>query len=122
MACENPSDDQSVRQSVYLRIALLIVGWAIVGFFLYTLCTSLPNAVMGIIVLVAWAIVRFNSRKIKSLGSMLGAITCSLTGVCALAMHFTHRHEDVITRLIFVGLCLGAGLILLDWWADGWWS
>src|SRR5690348_9280651 len=101
-------------------MALLIVGWTIVGFLLYTLCTFLPNAVMGVIVLVAWAIVKFNSRKIKSLGSTLGAITCSLTGVCAFAMHLTQWHEDVITRLIFVGLCLGAGLILLDWWADGW--
>ncbi len=101
-------------------MALLIAGWTIAGFLLYTLCRFLPTAVMGVIVLAAWAIVRFNSRKIKSLGSMLGAITCSLTGLCALAMHFTHRHEDVITRLMFVGLCLGAGLILLDWWADGW--
>jgi hypothetical protein len=58
--------------------------------------------------------------KKKSLGSVLCGITCSLTGVCALAMHFTHWHEDVMTRLIFVGLCLGAGLILLDRRADGW--
>src|SRR5579872_4040177 len=93
VAFENPSDDQSIGRSVYLRTALLLIGWAIV---------------------------RLDSRKTKSLGSVLCGITCSLTGVCALAMHFTHWHEDVMTRLIFVGLCLGAGLILLDRRADGW--
>jgi hypothetical protein len=120
VAFENSSDDQTVDRSVYSRIALLIVGWAIAGVLLYVLSTILPIAVMGGIVFVAWAIVRFDSRKTKSLGSLLCAITCSLTGVCALAMHFTHWHEDVMARLIFVGLCLGAGLILLDRRADGW--
>ena len=120
MAFENSSDDQTIDRSVYPRIALLIVGWAIAGVLLYVLSTILPIAVMGGIVFVAWAIVRFDSRKTKSLGSLLCAITCSLTGVCALAMHFTHWHEDVMARLIFVGLCLGVGLILLDRRADGW--
>ncbi len=120
MAFQNPSDDQSISRSVYLRTVLLIIGWAIAGFLLYALSTFLPIAVMGVILLVAWAIVIFDSRKTKSLSSVLCLITCSLTGVCALAMHFTHWHEDVMTRLIFVGLCLGAGLILLDRRADGW--
>jgi hypothetical protein len=120
VAFENSSDDQTIDRSVYPRIALLIVGWAIAGVLLYVLSTILPIAVMGGIVFVAWAIVRFDSRKTKSLGSLLCAITCSLTGVCALAMHFTHWHEDVMARLIFVGLCLGVGLILLDRRADGW--
>ena len=120
VAFENPSDDQSIGRSVYLRTALLLIGWAIAAFLLYALATFLPSVVMAVILLVAWAIVRFDSRKIKSLGSVLCGITCSLTGVCALAMHFTHWHEDVMTRLIFVGLCLGAGLILLDRRADGW--
>ena len=120
MAVEDPSDDQSVGQSVYIRMALLVAGWAITGLFLYALCTFLPSAVMAVILLVAWAIVRLDSRKTRSLGSVLCVVTCSLTGVCALAMHFTHWHEDVMTRLIFVGLCLGAGLILLDRRADGW--
>ena len=120
MAHEQPSDDQPSRQSVYLRMVLLIVGWAIAGLVLYVLSAFLPIAVMGVILVVAYMIVRFDSRKIESLGSALCAITCSLTGVCALAMHFTHWHEGVISRLIFVGLCLGAGLILLDRRADGW--
>ena len=120
MAFEKPSDDHYVAQSTYLRLAGLIVAWAIAGLLLYAICTFLPNAVMAIVVLVAWAIVRFDSRKIKSLTSVLSAITCSLTGVCALAMHFSHWHEDVMTRLMFIGLCLGAGLILLDRLADGW--
>jgi hypothetical protein len=29
-----------------------------------------------------------------------------------------HWHDDVLVRLIFVGVCLGAGLILLDRRAD----
>lgn len=120
MAFENPSDDQSIGRPVHLRTALLLIGWAIAGFLLYALSTFLPSVVMAAILFVAWAIVRFDSRKTKSLGSVLCAITCSLTGVCAIAMHFTHWHEDVMTRLIFVGLCLGAGLILLDRRADGW--
>jgi len=119
VAFRNPSDDQSIGRSVWLRAALLIIGWAIAGLLLYALSTSLRIVVMPVI-LVAWAIVRFDSRKPKSLGSVLCAITCSLTGACALAMHFTHWHEDVLTRLIFVGLCLGAGLILFDRRADGW--
>lgn len=116
----NLSDDQFDGWSVYLRTVLLIIGWAIAGFLLYALSTFLPSAVMGMILIVAWMIVRFNSRKTKSLGSVLCAITCALTGVCALAMHFSHWHEDIMIRLIFVGLCLGAGLILLDRRADGW--
>ena len=97
MAFENPSDYQSIGRSVYLRTVLLIIGWAIAGFLLYALSTFLPIAVMVIILLVAWTIVRFDSRQTKSLGSVLCAITCSLTGACALAMHFTHWHEDVRT-------------------------
>ena len=120
MAFENPSNDQSTGRPVFLRMALLIVGWAIAGLLLYVLSTFLPIALMGGIVFAAWAIVRFDSRKTKSLGSLLCVITCALTGVCSLAMHFTHWHEDVMARLIFVGLCLGAGLILLDRRADGW--
>jgi len=119
VAFRNPSDDQPIGRSVWLRAVLLIIGWAIAGLLLYVL-SAFVIAVMPVIVLVAWAIVRFDSRKTKSLGSVLCAITCSLTGVCALAMHFTHWHEDVMTRLIFVGLCLGAGLILFDRRADGW--
>ena len=120
VAFENPSDDQSIGRSVYLRTALLLIGWAIAAFLLYALATFLPSVVMAVILLVAWAIVRLDSRKTKSLGSVLCGITCSLTGVCALAMHFTHWHEVIMTRLIFVGLCLGAGIILLDRRADGW--
>ena len=101
-------------------IGPFVVGWSIAGVLLYVLSAILPIAMMGVIVIVAWAIVRFDSRKAKSLGSLLGAITCFLTGVCAFAMHFTRWHEDVMARLMFVGLCLGAGLILLDRRADGW--
>jgi hypothetical protein len=118
VSAENPTDGRSV----YLRLALLIVGWAIAGLLLYFLSTFLPIAIMGVIVCVAWAIVRFDSRRNKSLGSLLCAITCSLTGVCAIAMRFTRWHEDVMARLIFVGLCLGAGLIVLDRRADDWQS
>ena len=33
VAFENPSDDQSIGRSVYLRTALLLIGWAIAAFF-----------------------------------------------------------------------------------------
>jgi hypothetical protein len=47
VAFQNPSDDQSIGRSVYLRTVLLIIGWAIAGFLLYALSTFLPAAVMG---------------------------------------------------------------------------
>jgi hypothetical protein len=101
-------------------MSILIIGWALAGVLLYALFTILPAVVMVTITMVAWVIVRFDSRKTKSLGSLLCLITCLLTGICALAMHVTHWHEDVLSRLIFVGICLGAVLILLDRQADGW--
>jgi hypothetical protein len=109
-------------QSLYARLALLIVGWATAGVLLYALSTFLPGAVLVIIGTAAWAVVKLDrvSRKNKSLASLLGAITCLLTGVCGVALWVTHEHwhEDVLGRLIFVGICLGAGLILLDRRAD----
>ena len=115
-------ESRSDGRSIYARLALLIVGWATAGVLLYALFSVLPVEVLVIIAIVAWAIVRLDmgSRKNKSLASLLCWITCLLTAVSALAMHFTHWHEDVMTRLIFVGLCLGAGLILFDRRADGW--
>jgi hypothetical protein len=117
---ENYSDGQAL----YVRLALLIIGWATAGGLLYFLSTFLPAAVLMTIAIAAWAIVRLDrvSRKNKSLASSLCGITVLLTGVCAAAMYVTHRHwhDDVLGRLIFVGLCLGAGLILLDRRADHW--
>jgi hypothetical protein len=98
----------------------LIVGWATAGVLLYALFTALPVEVMAIIAMVAWAIVRLDtvSRKNKSVASLLCPITYLLTAVCAVVLRFTHWHDHVLVRLIFVGLCLGAGLILLDRRAD----
>jgi hypothetical protein len=109
-------------QSVYVRMALLIVGWAIAGLLLYAFSTFLPGAVLATIAMVAWAIVKLDrvSRKNKSLASVLCGITCLLTGVCGAALWATHRHKHILVRLIFVGICLGAGLILLDRRADDW--
>jgi hypothetical protein len=103
-------------------MALLVVGWAIAGLFFYALSTFLPWAVLGTIAIVAWAIVRLDSvsRKNKSLASLLCWITCLLTAVCGIALRFGHWHERLMVRLIFVGICLGAGLILLDRCADDW--
>jgi hypothetical protein len=36
----------------------------------------------------------------------------------ALRITAWHWHDYVLTRLIFVGVCLGAGLVLLDRRAD----
>ncbi len=118
MSSENFSDGQSV----YVRMALLVVGWAIAGLLLYVLSTFLPGAVFGSIAIVAWAIVRLDSvsRHNKSLASLLCKITCLLTAVCSVALWVGHWHEHLMVRLIFVGICLGAGLILLDRRADDW--
>ena len=117
-----PSANFAGDQPVYLRLVLLIVGWATAGALLYALSTFLPTAVLAIIVVAAYAIVKLDrvSRKNKSLASLLCVVTCVPTGVCALAMISTHWHEDVLGRLVFVGLCLAAGLILLDRRADDW--
>jgi hypothetical protein len=103
-------------------MALLTVGWAITGLLLYALSTFLTSAVLAAIVLVAWVIVKLVpvSRKNKSLASWLCVITGLLTGVCGLALRIAHQHDRVLVRLIFVGMCLGAGLIVLDRRADDW--
>jgi hypothetical protein len=113
-----PLENSSDGQSIYARLVLLIVGWATAGVLLYVLSTVLPVEVLAFIAIGAWAIVRLDtvSRKNKSLASLLCGITCLLTAVCAVALRITHWHwhDYVLGRLIFVGLCLGAGLILLD--------
>lgn len=116
MFLENHGDGQSV----YARLARLIVGWATAGVLLYALSTVVPVEVLAIIAIMAWAIVRLDtvSRKNKSLASLLCWITCLLTAICAAALRITHWHDYVLGRLIFVGVCLGAGLILLDRRAD----
>jgi hypothetical protein len=103
-------------------LALLIVGWAVAGIFLYFLSTFLPAAVLAVIVLAAYAVLKLDtvSRKNKSLASLLCWITGVLTLFCAVAMHFIHSREDVLARLIFAGLCLMATLIVLDRRADDW--
>jgi hypothetical protein len=117
-----PPENSSDGQSLYARLALLIVGWAAAGVLLYALSTVMPVEVLVLIAFVAWAIVRLDtvSQKNKSLASRLCLITCLLTGVCAVALRITHWHwhDYVLGRLIFVGVCLGAGLILLDRRAD----
>jgi cytochrome b561 len=116
------SENHIEGQSIYARFALLIVGWATAGVLLYILSTVLPVEVLVIVAFVAWAIVRLDtvSRKNKSLASLLCWITCLLTAVCAVALRITHWHwhDYVLGRLMFVGVCLGAGLILLDRRAD----
>jgi cytochrome b561 len=116
------SENYSEGQSLYARLALLIVGWASAGVLLYVLSTVLPVEALAMIAIAAWAIVSFDtvSRKNKSLASLLCWITCLLTAVCAVALRITHWHwhDYVLGRLIFVGICLGAGLILLDRRAD----
>jgi hypothetical protein len=108
---ENDND-----RSLYARLAFLVVGWVTAGVLLYALSTVLPVEVLAMIAIVAWAIVRLDtvSRKNKSLASLLCWITCLLTAVCGVALRITHWHDYVLVRLIFVGVCLGAGLILLD--------
>jgi len=109
--------NHSDGQSIYARLALLIVGWATAGVLLYILSTVLPVEVLVLIVFVARAIVRLDdvSRKNKSLASLLCGITCLLTGVCAVALRITHWHwhDYVLGRLIFVGICLGAASYFL---------
>ena len=111
---ENYSDGPSL----YARLALLVSGWAAAGFLLYVLATFLPGAVLVIIGFGAWAIVKLDrvSRKNKTLASSLCMVTCLLTAVCGVALWITHGHwhDHVLARLVFVGFCLGAGLILLD--------
>ena len=111
MPRENYSDGQSLY-ALYARLALLIVGWATAGVILFALSTVLPIEVLAMIAIAAWVIVRFDtvSRKNKSLASLLCIITCLLTGVCAVALRITHWHDYLLERLIFVGLCLGAGI------------
>lgn len=110
------------RQPLYVRLALLIVGWATAGVLLYVLSTFLPAAVLATIGIAAWVVVKLDrgSRSNESLASALCTTTCFLTCVCAVALRFTgyRWHDDVLVRLIFVGVCLGAGLILLDRRAD----
>ena len=120
MSSENPIDDRPV----YARLALLIAGWVAAGVFLYILATVLPMVALVMIATAAWAIVKLDrvTRKNKSLASLLCAITVLLTGICGVALRVTHRHDDILWRLIFVGLCLGAGLIWLDRRADDWQS
>lgn len=109
-------------QPLYVRLALLIVGWATAGVLLYVLSTFLPAAVLATIGIAAWVVVKLErgSRSNESLASALCTTTCFLTCVCAVALRFTgyRWHDDVLVRLIFVGVCLGAGLILLDRRAD----
>jgi hypothetical protein len=109
-------------QPVFARMTLLILGWAISGLLLYCLSAFLPAAVLATIAVIAWAIVKLDrvSQKNRSLASFLCRITCLLTLVCAVALWSLHRSDHVLERLIFVGVCLGAGLILLDRRADGW--
>ena len=91
---------------------------------LYALFTVIPRAVQVTIAAVCWLIVavdNFEPRKNKSLASHLCGITGLLIYVCsAVSTVFTHWHEEVCVRLIIVGVCLAAGLILLDRRADGW--
>lgn len=105
-----------------MRLALLIVGEAIAGIVLYALTTLLPAAILATVAFAAWAIVKLDrvSRKNKSLASHFCAVTCLLTALCSAPLWVTHWHENVLWRLVFVGVCLGAGLILLDRRADDW--
>src|SRR5437879_3120264 len=45
IVCDVSSENLSDGQPVYVRMALLIVGWAIAGLALYVLSTFLPGAV-----------------------------------------------------------------------------
>jgi len=105
-----------------VRLAFLIVGWAIAGVVLYVISMFLPGVLLVAIAIAAWATVKLDrvSRKNESLASSLCGITALLTGVCGAVLWFTHEHwhDRVLARLIFVGVCLGAGLILLDRRAD----
>lgn len=108
-------ENRSAGQSICARLVLLIIGWATAGVLLYALSTALPVEVLMIIAFVAWAIVRLDtvSRKNKKPG-IAAWLDCLLTAVCAVVLRFTHWHGYILGRLIFVGVCLVAGLILLD--------
>jgi len=118
------SENSSGAESVYLRFVLLIAAWATTGAFLYLLFTFIPRAVQVTIAAVCWLIVaidNFEPRKTKSLASYLCGFTGLIVYLCgAVGTVFAHWHEEVCIRVIIVGVCLAAGLILLDRRADGW--
>ena len=111
-------------QSVYVRLVLLIIAWAMAGVLLYSLFTFTPRVIQVTIAAVCWLIVvidDFEPRKNKSLASYLCAFTGILIYVCSIVSTvFAHWHEEVCVRLIIVGVCLAAGLILLDRRGDHW--
>jgi hypothetical protein len=111
-------------QSVYVRLVLLTIAWATAGVLLYALFTFTPRAIQVTVAAMSWLIVvidDFEPRKNKSLASYLCGFTGILIYVCSVVSTvFAHWHEEVCVRLIIVGVCLAAGLILLDRRANYW--
>ena len=118
-----PYDNSSGAQSAYLRLALLIFCWATAGALLYFAFTVIPRTIQVTIAALSWLIVLvddFEPRKNKSFASYLCAATGLLIYACSVVSTvFAHWHDEVFVRLIIVGVCLAAGLILLDRRADG---
>lgn len=108
-------------QPVYLRLFLLVLAEAIAGVCLYALFGIVPFALQAVIAFMAWVVVRINNpilKKPKSLGSLVSGFTGILIFICSVALHFYHRHDAIMIRLLMVGFCLTAILILLDRRAD----
>jgi len=116
MASENPGDGLSAQA----RFALLFLGEAIAGVVLYSLFTRIPVALQMLLLVAAMVVVKIDNlepTKNKSIASILCGITLCFTLLCATVSRVTHARttlEDVWARLMMVGFCLVAVLIVLD--------
>jgi hypothetical protein len=116
MASENLSDDQSAS----VRFLLLLLGEVSVGAFLYFVFMFVTGTVQALIAFGFWVVgvcYDFEPPRTKSLATLLCAITGGLTALCSVALRIPRlrvTHEDVLFRLMLVGICLMGGLIFPD--------
>jgi fatty acid desaturase len=116
MASENLSD----ARPAYVRFLFLVLGEAIAGLLLYATFRFMPTFLQIAIILTGLVILQndilFHPKKNKSLASLLCAITAIPTFSCYVVWRISHG--DGWERLMLVGGCLMAALILLDGRAD----
>jgi len=116
MALGNPSDDLPA----YARFLLLFLAEAIVGVALYSLFTRTPVALQMLFFAAAAVVVRLAHYKHpndKTIASILCGLTLGFAGFCGIVSRITQRVttlEDVWARLMMVGFCLVAVLMVLD--------
>jgi hypothetical protein len=114
------SRNSSGELSAYERFLLLFLGEAIVGVLLYSLFTRIPIALQMLVFAVALVVVKvdnFEPSKNKTIASLLCGFTLGFTLFCGFVSRFTQARttlEDIWARLMMVGLCLAAVLIVLD--------